>query len=174
MLKITEHTSTRLVLKDQRIVGALLAGLFTLFSLIALLLLVIQGIEIFSWRLENDGRLNAIQVMTFGMFVVFGMVFVILGLLTTLGFGLGVTFTLDKTDEVMQLRRMRLFRLHHETHSIYGISHLDVETNTDLQAYGLFLVLRSGERIPLAAISMLDQEHMERLVKQVRAFLRSY
>ena len=173
MLKIAEHTPHRLVLKDQRALGAALAGLFTLFSLIALFLLVIQGVEIFSWRLENEGRLNVLQVLTFGLFVLFGAAFVVIGILTTLGFAQGVTFTLDKREEVMHLRRMRFFRLQQETRSIYGISHVEVETNTDLRAYGLFLVLRSGERLPLAAMSMLDQEHMEHLVKQVRTFLRS-
>lgn len=173
MLKVTENTATKLVLKDQNQLGGLIAGVFTVFSGISVLLTIAQGIEAFTLRLQNEGHLAPLQVATFLMFVAFGMAFTAILTATTFHFGRGVIFILDKTNEVMSLQRMGLFRMKHITHSIYGISHVDVEQNTDVQAYGLWLVLRSGERIPLGAISMLDEDHMETLLKQIRSFLRA-
>lgn len=173
MLRITEKTPTRLVLRDQRKIGAFVAGIFTTLACIAVLLVIVQGIESFGLDLQDTGELNPLQVFTFAMFVSFGLFFVGVGAMTVVNFGRGMTFVLDKAEEVMRLQRVGIFKMRYTTHSIYSISHIDIDTNTDVRAYGLFLVLRSGERIPLTSIPMIDEDHMEDTVKQVRQFLRA-
>jgi hypothetical protein len=95
-----------------------------------------------------------------------------IGVFATLNFGRGVTCVFDKSTGEMTLAKMKVFRRQQTTHSIYGISHFDVETNTDVRAYGVFMILRSGESIPIASFSFLDREPMEALLSRVRGFLR--
>lgn len=161
-----------MILKDQRKIGALIAGVFTCFSALTVISVILQGIEAFNIRLDVVGRLDALQVATFLMFVIFGLIFVVLGAMTTVNFARGTTITLDKIFESVHIQRVGFFRMRHTTHSIYGISHVDIEHNDDVRAFGLWLVLRSGERIPLAALSAHDHEYAQDLVRQIHYFLR--
>lgn len=173
MLKVTEKTPTKLVLKDQHKTIAVMTAFFTVVSFFAVVLNIGQGLDTFILRFRNGEQIHALQITAFVIFVCFGVAFTLVLAIVTLHFGRGVTFILDKTEEVMKLQRMGLFRMNYITHSIYGISHLHIEENSDVRAYGLWLVLRSGERIALGTLSALDEDEIDTLRKHVHGFLRA-
>jgi hypothetical protein len=151
MLRIIEHTPTRLVLRDDRRIQRAAAFLFTALSALSVTLLLLQAYQRTSPALA--------------MFVLIEVGFVTLGLFMLTH---RVTVILDKGVETVTIhRRSTTIR-----QSIYGVSGLSVETNDEASLYGVYLVLRSGERIPLASLPQHDREHVEAMVRTVRAFLR--
>ena len=170
MLYITEQSQTKLILQDRRLFMTLLGGCFTLMSVSVLVLIIIQGEETFTNQMQRD--LVPIRIANLAVFLILGMCMVGLGVFITLNFGRGVTCVFNKDTGEMVLDKTKVFRREKVTHSIYGISHFDIEENTDLRAYGVFMILRSGERIPITSFSVLDREHMESLLNRVRGFLR--
>ncbi len=170
MLKIVEQTPTRLVMKDQNKTMALLAGISAILSAVSLVSLVIQGAErIFT---PIAGEANLARIIAFLIFILACAAFFCLGLWAAVHFSRGTTCILDKAAGTLTLETMHLFRMKRDDRPIYGLSHVDVETNEQARAYGVFLVLRSGEKIPIAAVSMLDKEDLESLLTQIRQFLR--
>jgi hypothetical protein len=49
---------------------------------------------------------------------------------------------------------------------------LDVEKNERAGLYGVYLLLRSGERIPLGALPESEAEIVDQIVRTARTFLR--
>lgn len=169
MLKIVEQSPTRLVLQDRRPRAALVAAAFTGISALIVVSLSAQGIQSFG----NDAvDFRLLRVLGLAVFLAVCLGLVVVGGLATLNFRHGVTAVFDRERESFIVRRMNLFRPQEIAHPIYGVDRVDVETNDEIRAYGLFVVLRSGERIPLAAISMLDHDHMAQVVAAMRTFLR--
>lgn len=170
MLQIIEHTPTRLVLRDRRPSVALVAALFTGISTVTLIVLGAQGIQ----RLFIDGTadLTVLRALTLVIFMGGGAALVLMGIAATLSFNQGITCVFDREAESLTISRVDIFRTVQHSYPIYGVARIDVETNDEVRAYGLFIVLHSGERVPLAAIPMIDREHMEHIVAELRAFLR--
>lgn len=109
-----------------------------------------------------------------GLLVVFGMgcFFAVIGALTAVKVLHGVTCTFDRQTETVTVTHADGIRTTRQQHSIYGVSHVLVEQNDDLQAIALYLVLRSGQRISLGTCSPLDKDRAAHLVGNVRAFLQ--
>jgi len=170
MLKISEHTPQRMALKDQRPVAGMFAILFTVVSLISVVILLVQGVE--SLFVIGRDFQNA-RILGFVVFMLIGVGFVLLGGAAVRHFLQGTAFILDKTQEQATLKRMMIFRREVKVMSIYAISHLDVQANPEFKVYGLFIVLRSGERLPLASFQQVDEVHMRTLMREVSDFLRS-
>lgn len=171
MLRIIVETPTVLVIKNQRNGGALLTAVFTVFSLLALEILVSQGVQVVIQ--PASGGAPIARVLSYAIFVLALSGCVGVGALTTLYLIVGTTCTFDKMAETLAIERMNLLRREREERPIYGFSHLDVETNAESRVYGVFVVLRSGERIPLAVVSYFDQAALEALLLRVRLFLRA-
>jgi uncharacterized membrane protein (DUF485 family) len=170
MLRIVEQTPTRLVLKDQHQVMAVLAGISAFLSAVSLVTLITQGTSrIFT---PIAGEANLARIVAFLIFMLACAIFFCLGIWAAVHFSRGTTCILDKNEGTLTLETLHLFRMKRHDRPIYGLSHVDAETNAHARAYGVFLVLRSGEKIPLAAISMLEQDALESLLKQIRGFLR--
>jgi membrane protein YdbS with pleckstrin-like domain len=170
VLKVVEATPSRLVLKDQRQGNAVLTGVFTVFSLFSLTVIFTQGIETILAPTESESYIA--RGLSYLSFLVAVGAFAAVGMMATLHSLRGTTCIFDKADGTLTIERMRLFRLERQHRPIYGVSHLDVEQNDLARAYGLFIVLRSGERIPLAAVPIMDGERIEALRRQIRSFLR--
>lgn len=169
MLKITEHNADRLVLQDRDYTAGCFAGGFTLLSVFSSTLVITQGVDYLIIRAET---LDPMRLIGLGMFFLVGAGLIMLGVLAFMNFARGTVCTLDKSAEIVTIRTAMMFGRRAITHSIYGISHLDVTTSDDLRAYGLFLVLRSGERIALAGVPAIDRDRMQAVIDEVRAFLR--
>jgi hypothetical protein len=168
MLRIVQHTPERLVLQDRQPAAQVAAWMFLIVSVGAVASFGLQA-------LEAMGRTDSVEpARLFGvaLFALLGLGFVALGLLAVANFAGGVTCTLDRAAGTITIERVDFLRRSAFSHAIYSVSHLDVQTNADVQAYGLFVVLRSGERVPLAAIPIIEQAHVEQLRRQVREFLR--
>lgn len=170
MLQVIEQTPTRLVLKDQRFVSGVVAGIFTALSVGSLLMIAYQGVESL-FMVQRD--LIGWRIFGFALFLAFGVAFTLLGVMAYQHFMKGITLILDKNTETMYLQSVNIFRLKETTRSIYGVSHIEVETDDRMRVYALFVVLRSGEKLPLAAMSTVDEEHMEHVVSVIRGFLRA-
>ena len=171
MLQITEQTPTRMVLEDKRHTASIIAGFFTIVSAGSVLLLGYQAVQSLILGAPKDLMGWRYFGTAFFLLILIGVM--ALGALATLHFLRGTTWTLDKDAEVITWTGTNFIRPVENRYPIYGVSRLDVETSPEMRAYGLFLVLRTGERIPIAAFAMMDSEHMERVVGEVRTFLRS-
>lgn len=170
MLRIVEHSPTRLVLQDRRPRAALAALAVAALSTMMVLSLSVQGVQ---RLIGTDVDFPLVRGLGLVVFLLLGAGLALIGGLAALNFGYGTLCVLDRASEAFILRRINLFRPQEIRHSIYGVARVDVEINDEVKAYGLFVVLRSGERIPLTAISMLDEAHMQHLVDQMRAFIRA-
>ncbi|HEX2622201.1 MAG TPA: hypothetical protein VHL11_18715 [Phototrophicaceae bacterium] len=170
MLRIIEHTPTRLVLQDNRGGLRVLAVIFTSLSMFSLISLLLQSYQRLN-RQQDDNLLN-LRIAALLMFVTVSVGLVGFGVFAVFNLSRGVIFILDRTQETaILISAHRLRRVSHQ-YSIYAISHLQVETSPELRAYGLFLVLRSGEKIPLATFPEHEQDYLEQLIRTIHAFLR--
>lgn len=171
MLQIIDQTPSRVILQDRRPYTAFVAAVFTLISIVSLLLTLWQGAQAIILRAQSENII--LRLLGLGVFTGLGALFIVGGVFITVNISRGITCILDKQTGTLSLVSMGFLRNQRIQHSLYGVAHLDVETNTETRAYGLFFVLRSGERIPLAAFAFIDHDHMETVVAQVRAFLRA-
>ncbi len=171
MLRVIEETPNRLVMKDKSPTAGLVAAVFTVLSVGSVLILAQQGIDILIIR--NDRDLLLVRLFGFAVFLAVGVGFVLLGIAACCRFLKGVTFILDKTEETMYLQTVNFFAAQIVTQSIYAVSHIHIETDPRMRVYGLYVVLRSGQKLPLAAISTLDEADMQTAVNAIRAFLRA-
>jgi hypothetical protein len=171
MLKITQHTPDKMILEDKRRNAGIAAALFTVVSAGMVLLTAVQAYEAFIVHGGKD--LMFWRYVGVGSFLLIGIGLTGLGLMATLHFLYGVTWTLDKDTETVTIEGTAMLRRTQQSYPIYGVSRLDIERNAEARAYGVFLVLRSGERVPITAYAAIDHEYIEPVITQVRAFLRS-
>lgn len=171
MLKVIEQTPSRMVLQDKRPISVFVAASFTLLNVCFVLVLGYTAVDILIFSEPKD--LMAWRYFGATVFILVGVGLTVIGLLVTLHFLHGVTVVFDKQAEEVRLESTHYFRAVQMTYPIYGVSRLDIETNNEMRSYGLFLVLRSGERIALTSFAMLDEEDMRRTVEQMRAHLRT-
>jgi membrane glycosyltransferase len=171
MLKIVEQTPTRLVLRDQRYMLRILALLFTVMSAFSATMLIILGYQ----RFTTDPNVNFLEnrVAALLMFIIMTIAFTTVGLFTLFNVSHGVTVTLDKGSETVTIQRAKALSPITVSYAIYAVSRLEVEKNDEVDLYGIFLVLRSGERIALAALPQHEEERVEAMIQAVRTFLRS-
>ncbi|MBC8100192.1 MAG: hypothetical protein H7Y11_12170, partial [Armatimonadetes bacterium] len=106
------------------------------------------------------------------VFLALGVGFTLVGGVALLGAGYGVRITFDKLSETVTLEKMLLLRSQTRQHAIYGVSHVHIETNPEIKLYGLFLQLRSGERIPIGTLPEEDVETVDAIRRTVSSFLR--
>jgi hypothetical protein len=167
MLQIIEHTPTRLVLQDRAPFMGLAFGLFTLFSLLFMVLL--PGYNII--RLLPAGV--TLQVLALAAILIVGCLFVYLGIGAALLILHGVTCIFDRPAATLTLTRIRHLRPITSSHPLYGFSHTEVVTNVEIGSCALYIVLRSGEKVLLTTAPVQDQARLEQVRQQIRAFVRS-
>lgn len=163
-MKLLEHTSTRLVIQHNRPAMALVMGVFALMSALMEVNLIVQGVV----RLP---ALNLMQGIAWGVWVALALLFVVVGALAFVGAWGGMVLEFDRTSEAVSLQRPRLLQQTPQCWSIYSISHIHIERNDAVKAFGLFLVLRSGERVPLATVPIYDEATARQIAQDVRQFL---
>jgi hypothetical protein len=169
-MQIIENQPERLILQNR----SLLFGV--VFALGAVLwVVVVIGTAI--WGTLNVSRppvsdMYMVELFGLGVMFVFGVVFSWLGAQTAITVLRGTTCTFDRTTEQVTVTTPERLHLRQDHHSIYGVSHAYAEHNDDLHTFALYLVLRSGERIPLGTCQEFEQDEVETIVKTVRAFLK--
>ncbi|MCU0512808.1 MAG: hypothetical protein MUE40_09585 [Anaerolineae bacterium] len=163
-MKIVEHSPTRLILRQQQ---ALLAAFFALFALVCLVMLV----ALFLQGITRLGLMNLFQVIGWLAWLGVAGVLVALGLLAWAGAQRGTRCTFDKQAGTFVLERAGGLRPSIRHGSLYSIAQLDVEHNAEVRQAGLFLRLRSGERLPLLTVPAHDETHLRGLLSTVRTFL---
>jgi len=171
MLKIIEHTDNRMVVEDRRLAAGFVAGLFTAVSAFSVLNLAYNTVNTLVLGQPKD--LIIWRYFGVSIFLLMMVGFVVVGSLVTIHFLRGITIVIDKHSEEITLKQPHFFRKVLTRYSIYGVARLDVETNQEMRSHGVILVLRSGERVPIAAYADIDAEPMETVIQQIRAFLRS-
>lgn len=163
-MHIIEHSPTRLILQQRRpMMGAVMA-LFTLFSVWMLFNVLAQGMH----QLEQFEVVNFISWL---MWVLLGGFLTYLGATTCYASLCGTRCVFDRTAEVVTLDRPQGLHLLHQQFPIYAMSQLDVETDPDERAFGLFLVLRDRRRIPFATLPIYEEQAVKHLRDEVRRFL---
>ncbi len=163
-MHIVEQNDTRLVLRQRRLGMGLVMGLFTALMGFTLLNVFVQGFQ----RLSG---LNSWQAISWVIWLGFIGFLLVVGILSAASMLQGVTCTLDRERETAAVRRARFLRSARQTFPIYSVSHLAVEQNPEVRVFGVFLVLRSGERIALATVPPHEQEPMDRTARAVKRFL---
>jgi hypothetical protein len=167
-MRIVEQSSTRLVVCQRRMGMALLMGLFTLLSLLMLLNVLTQGLP----RLLS--AMNSYQILGWFIWLALAAGLVSIGTLMGVSAGQGRCCIFDKQSETVTLKRINWLRWQIITHSIYGVARAEVERNQDVRAFGIFLVLRSGERLALATLPLHDEDSAYSMVRTIRQFLHSH
>lgn len=166
-MKIIEDTSQRLVIRFQRGLMAVAIAGFTILSVLVVINLVIQGTSMLLLRYEGW------RVLTLFVWTLVGLVMIALGVVSWSNVGRGITCTFDKVKETVTIRQPHWFRMEEVTHSIYSVSHVDLLENSETRSFGIFMVLRSGERIALATVPIFEEAEVRGLVNHVRSFLRA-
>lgn len=172
MLQFVEQTPRRVVLRDQRPTAGLVALVFTFLSLSAVLMLLAQLIAMFGERVgQFDGLLWLLGMV---MFTALGLGFVALGAMASAHFLIGSACMLDKDSGRFIIQRVDFFRRKFELHKIDGIRRIDVQENREVHAFGVFVVLKNGQRVPIASYHQQDEEAMRAMVAHLRDFLRDW
>lgn len=169
MLKIAESSPTRLILTDKRHVASILALMFTLISAGAWVIFVAQIATIMHSRYERDGMLWVMVMLIFFLLI---SSLVILGAIATRHLSYGIRCEFDRTTQTLTIHHIGIFRPVRTEYSIYAISHLETPHNQEIDMYGVFLVLKHGEKIALAAYYAVDEMEMQRVTNEIRTFLR--
>lgn len=168
-MQIVEQTATRLVLHKRTLALALSIFAFTVISLGSVLCLAAQGVGM---MLNSAAPDVSTRLFSLGMFLLFGAALSGLGIAISANAGRGTTCIFDKDSETFTLRKMRLLRPQTITHSIYGVSHIEIVRNDDIGVLGVFLVLRSGQRLVLGTEPSSEGERVDTLARHVRHFLK--
>ncbi|MFQ3646010.1 MAG: hypothetical protein SNJ54_09350 [Anaerolineae bacterium] len=163
-MRLLEQTPTRLTLGQNRPVLAL--------SMVAMLGLSVLLLFNLLWQTAQRGELFT-PAQWVGLVIWAGLA---LGLIAfsawTLNVGLrGTRLIFDRDTQTVTLRRPFRLGLREQRFSIYAVSGLELIHNAELKIYALVLILRSGEKLPLATGSPYAEEQLRRLVKLVREFL---
>jgi len=163
-MEIVEQSTDRLVLRRRQPAMTAALMIFTALSAVMTFNLALQG-------LARLGTLAGINLIAWLAWLSVAATLTVLGVFGVRVALAGMTCTLDRTLAQVMLRRARGLRLDVESWSIYAISRMEIETNLELRAVGVFLVLRDQTRIALASLPMLDQDAAESLRRTVNAFL---
>ncbi|MEL6405979.1 MAG: hypothetical protein AAFR81_16535 [Chloroflexota bacterium] len=163
-MQIIEHTADKLVIRHRRIEMAGVMVLFTIMSVFFLINTVLQGVP----RL---GILNAGQVLSWVVWLVFAGGLTLLGIMMSNTAGRGTQCTFDREAEIFCLQKPNLLSADSIEASIYSVSHVMIERNEEAKALGVYLVLRSGEKRVLASVPLHDSEDAHQVAKTVREFL---
>ncbi|PJF30546.1 MAG: hypothetical protein CUN52_03955 [Phototrophicales bacterium] len=169
MLKIAESSPTRLILRDQRRWASLLAVIFTLISMGALIIFMAQIVTIIESRYERDGMLWVMVTIIFFLLIIS---LVMIGIIATRHLTYGIHCEFDRQAETMTIRRIGVFRPIEIRHSIYAISHVEAHHNSEIGVYGIFLILKDNSQIPLASFYVIDETEMQTVINEIRTFLR--
>lgn len=163
-MHIVEHTALRLVLQQRRAGMALVMSLFSLMSAFTLLNVLVEGSQ--RWRLFGGW-----QWISWLIWLMFLALLLTVGVLVAFSMWHGVTCTFDREGETVTIRRARFLRATQQILPIYSVSHLALEQNPEVRVFGIFLVLRSGERIALATTPLHDEEMLRSHTRTVKDFL---
>lgn len=163
-MQIVEQTDNRLVLRQRRLGMGLVMAAFSVLTGLTLVNILVQGVQ----RL---GTLNGGQLIGWVLWLGFIGFMATVGVIASATMLHGVTCTFDRVQETAAVQRTRYLRMQQQTFPIYSVSHLAVEQNAEVRVFGLFLVLRSGERIALATVPPHDEETIQRTARVVKGFL---
>lgn len=163
-MRLLEHTPTRLTLGQQRPVSAAAMAVTLLLSVLLLINLTVQAAQ------RADLFTGAQWV---GYFVWAGLALGLIGVSAwTLNAGLrGVRLTFDRSAQTVTLRRAHRMGLREQVFPIFAVSGLEVTHHSELRLFALVMLLRSGEKVPLATASPYAEAELRALVKIVRDFL---
>lgn len=163
-MQIVEHTTDKLVIRHRRLEMAAVMVLFTVMSVFLLINTVVQGVP----RL---GILNAGQLVSWIIWLVFAGGLTVLGVMMSNTAGRGTRCTFDRDAETVCLQKPNLLSADSDEASLYSVSHVMVERNEDVKALGVYLVLRSGEKRILASVPLHETEEAHEVARTVRGFL---
>jgi len=134
----------------------------------ALLIFASQIISTIHIRYERDGLLWMLVMVVF-LGLISGLV--VLGALATRHLSYGVHCEFDRYHETLIIRRIGIFQPVEIRHSIYAVARVDTQHNAEIGMYGLFLVMKNGDRTPLASFYMVDEAEMKAVINEIRTFL---
>jgi hypothetical protein len=164
-MHILEHTPTRLVLYRRRGGMALLMSVFTLVSAFWVVHLTLQGVTRF-FATPDLG-----QILAWLMWLMVGIILTALGAISLASAVIGIRLSFDKTTGNFTLQKAGYLRPLKYEYSLYALLRLDVERNNEVRVWGVFMVLRSGERLPLTTFPLHDEAAVQAFTQLLRNFL---
>jgi hypothetical protein len=168
-MQIVEHSPKKITLRDRHPIGGLFALLFGVISVVALTAFWVQILQMFPQRIvQHDGALWLLVVV---VFTVIGVSFITLAVMGILQFWVGTACVLDRDAEQVIFQSVDFLKPKTEHFSIYGVSHVQVEHNDELSAYSVWMVFKTGRRIPLTVYPDAERDAMQKLVLDLRQFL---
>lgn len=163
-MRLLEHTPTRLTLGQRR----------PLLAMATLVMLGLSVLFLLNLTIHTAQRADLFTGAQWVGYVIWaGLALGLIGFsVWTLNVGLrGTRLTLDRESQTATLCRPHRLGLRVQEFAIFAVSGLELAYNAELNLYALVLILRSGEKVPLAAASPYAEADLRRLVKLVRDFL---
>ena len=168
-MQILEQTPTRMVIRQRHQIMGFAVAIFILFSLLSLILLLWQGVNIF---FTPDYEFQFWQILSFWIWIAFSVSFVGLGILIFNNMIRGTICILDRITEKVSIERPRWIRISKQEFPIYAVSHWTLQKLPEARSIAIFIVLRSGEQIPFVSVPSYEEENAQTLIREVRAFLK--
>ncbi len=164
-MTIEEQSAQRLVITHRRRGMAAVLVAFTLLSVFFVVSLMVHAVPRFP-------VMNSFQRLSWFLWVGLGIGFIYLGVMAWRNAAQGVICTFDRSTEEACLRWPGLWRSDERTLSLYAIARVRVEYNDDARVYGVFLMLRSSERIPIATVAPHLVDDARQTASTIQAFLQ--
>jgi hypothetical protein len=100
-----------------------------------------------------------------------GCVLAVIGGLTAYNLLCGITAVFDRRTTTVTVTAPHRWHMRQQQHSLYGVSHAQIENHPEFESFAVYIVLRSGERILLGRCHKFDRDVAERIAQTIRAFL---
>lgn len=164
-MKVSFSSQHKLVLEHTRWLRWMVLAVFTMLSGLTLFNILLQG-------LRSLDTLRGWQWMGWLTWLTFALVMTVIGAMTWFNTGRKFTCTFDRDAETVTITQASIAGKPPQQMSIYSVSHVDVQRNEAVRVIGLFLVLRSNEKIPLTTMPFHDEAQAHDLTRTIRQFLR--
>ena len=166
MLHVTEHTPQRLVLQARSYTMLAVMLVFTIFSAsLPFLWLAAKPGPFLSWQW------GGFQTVSLVLWMGIALVFVLMGVSLCVTLAQGTRLVFDRTGAEVSLCRAKGFRAHCQTYSFYAVRTVMHQHNAEIKVHGLYLVMKSGERVVLGTLPEYETEAVETIERTVRQFL---
>lgn len=160
-MTITEQTENRLIVEHHRFGTLGIVLLFTVMSIGMFIFLLMQG-------LPRVAGFTLWQWIGWGVWLGVALLLIGAGVALSTRTRFGTQYVFDRHAGTLEINSLR----QQTKHSIYSIASAEVQFNPDVRVYGIFLVLRSGERLALGTLPPYDEQTAYTLAHQVTRFLK--
>ncbi len=170
-MQILEESNTRLVLRDRSVIFGIVIGVGAVLAVFTMVSVAGYGLADL-YRRSAEFTLIELRIFMLAAIGLMGVAFASLGAVACLNTIRGITCAFDAEAATVTVTQPKVLRNETVAYPIYGVSHAFMETNEEIEACAVYLMLRTGQRIPLSTCSIHERAEAEALVDRIKLFLR--